>query len=279
MNRPRILPSLFVFSLLCFGTAPALAGSPGAPAGAVTARNNHAAAVLTTPGADSPSTGAGAVSAGGEASSSGNVLKAMDEELKRSLGKLKNAGKVPVYYLAYRLYEGNWDSISASNGAISHEHSGANWRMLSVDLRVGNCHFDNTHFLRGKNQASPTFWAKSSKIDSILPDEGAGLPLEQCLWLTTDEAFKSAQQRYAELTVNNEVMSAEDDKSDDFSFQPVHHYLPVLKDQPLDRTEWTGRVRRLSQLFLKHPIMQSSNVSLTTEPTTRYMVNSEGSQL
>jgi predicted Zn-dependent protease len=38
-------------------------------------------------------------------------------------------------------------------------------------------------------------------------------------------------------------------------------------------------VRRLSQLFLKHPNFTSSKVSLTAEPTTRYMVNSEGSKI
>ncbi|MBS1994761.1 MAG: hypothetical protein JSS86_00565 [Cyanobacteria bacterium SZAS LIN-2] len=218
-------------------------------------------------------------SAGTAVSSSSSVLATMDNELHRSLTRLKNAGKAPVYYLAYRLYEGNWDSIAASNGALLDYHSGGNWRMLSVDLRVGNCHFDNTHFLRGKNSASPTFWEKSSKLESILPDNGAGLPLEQCLWMTTDEAFKSAQQRYSELTVNNEVMSAEDDKSDDFSFQPVHNYQPPLKTAHLDRAEWTARVKRLSQLFLKHPNFSSSKVSLTAEPTTRYMVNSEGSKI
>ncbi|MFA7340734.1 MAG: metallopeptidase TldD-related protein [Candidatus Obscuribacterales bacterium] len=208
-----------------------------------------------------------------------SVLATMDSELQRSISRLKNAGKAPVYYLAYRLYEGNWDSISASNGALLDISHGGNWRMLSVDLRVGNCHFDNTHFLRGENSASPTFWERSSKRDSILPDGGAGLPLQQCLWITTDEAYKSAQQRYSELTVSHEVMSAEDDKSDDFSFQPVHNYQSTLKKLTLDRPEWTARVRRLSQLFLKHPNFTSSKVSLTAEPTTRYMVNSEGSKI
>ena len=112
-----------------------------------------------------------------EAVSSAAVLSTMESELQRSLGRLKNAGKAPVYYLAYRLYEGNWDVIAASNGAILDYHSGGNWRMLSVDLRVGNKHFDNTHFLRGKNSASPSFWEKSSKLDSILPEGGTGLPV------------------------------------------------------------------------------------------------------
>lgn len=210
---------------------------------------------------------------------SSEVLATMESELSRSLARLKTAGKAPVYYLAYRLYEGNWCSIAASNGALLDWHTGGNWRMLSVEMRVGNRHFDNTHFLRGRNSVSPTFWEKSTKQDSILPDYGAGLPLEQCLWLTTDEAFKSAQQRYSELTVSNEVMSAEDDKSDDFSIQPRHVYEPPLREIPLDEVAWGDRLRRLSKQFLKHPFLQSSSVSLVGEPTTRYMVNSEGSRL
>ena len=98
----------------------------------------------------------------------------MEAELKRSLSRLKNAGKAPVYYLAYRLYEGNWDSIEASNGALLDWRTGGNWRMLSVDLRVGSRHFDNTHFLRGDDSAPPTFWEKSDKVESILPNNGSG---------------------------------------------------------------------------------------------------------
>ncbi len=75
------------------------------------------------------------------------------------------------------------------------------------------------------------------------------------------------------------MMSAEDDKSDDFSFQPVHHFTPPFKEFQLNRSEWEGRVRRLSLQFLNYPWLQSSKVSLMIEPTTRYMVNSEGSQI
>ncbi len=208
-----------------------------------------------------------------------SVLATMDSELHRSLSRLKNAGKAPVYYLAYRLYEGNFVSIVASNGALREFEQDSNWRMLSVDLRVGSRHFDNTHPLRDEDSDSPTFWDRASKLKSILPECGGGLPLQQCLWITTDEAYKSAQQRYSDLTVSHAVMSAEDDSSDDFSFQPVHNYQPQLKSPALDLSEWTGRVRRLSQLFSKHPGFTSSEVSLTANPTTRYMVNSEGSKI
>lgn len=272
MKRLRFLTAETLLLSLLLSLAPqARAGS------ALKTSSRAATAVVTGASAQSAASDASAPSPSPTVSSA--VLATMESELSRSLGKLKNAGKAPVYYLAYRLYEGNWCSIAASNGALLDWHVGGNWRMLSVEMRVGNRHFDNTHFLRGRNSVSPTFWEKSSKQDSILPDYGAGLPLAQCLWLTTDEAFKSAQQRYSELTVSNEVMSAEDDKSDDFSIQPRHLYEPALREVPLDELAWADRLRRISKLFLKHPFLQSSSVSLVAEPTTRFMVNSEGSRL
>ncbi|MBS1952951.1 MAG: TldD/PmbA family protein [Cyanobacteria bacterium SZAS-4] len=212
--------------------------------------------------------------------SNNETIKTMDLELKRSLAKLRNANKVPLYYLAYRLYEGAWEKISATNGAVHDEYPNNSWRMLAVDLRVGTPKFDNTHFLRGKNSSSPHQYEKSTILTSTLPTDGAGLPLQQCLWLKTDEAYKAAQQRYSELVANNEVMSAEDDKSDDFSSEPIHNYVSPIKQTGFDRALWTDRVKRLSMIFLKHPtLLQNSTVAFVSEPQTRYFVNSEGSEM
>jgi predicted Zn-dependent protease len=75
------------------------------------------------------------------------------------------------------------------------------------------------------------------------------------------------------------VLSAEEDKSSDFSLQPAHRYQSPIKEIHIDRAEWEERVRRLSKLFSDHPFIRESTVSFVAEPTTRYMVNSEGSQL
>lgn len=207
------------------------------------------------------------------------VVQTMESELKRNFGRLKSAGKAPLYFLAYRLYDCKWDTITASNGGLTDDIDGQ-CRMLSVDLRVGSAHFDNTHFLRGRNSTSPHQYEKSSDSDSILPSAGAGVPLQQCLWLKTDDAFKSAQQRYSELLASNDVLSAEEDRSDDFSFQPARHYTSPISPTEFDRAEWTGRIRRLSEVFNEHPsFLQSSSVTLTVDPITRYVVTSEGSEI
>lgn len=215
-------------------------------------------------------------SAAGETDSTVGTL---EKELNRSMEQLKSAGKAPLYFLAYRLYEGRWEKMSATNGALQDRTSGDPWRMLSVDLRVGSPKLDNTHFLRGENTDAPAIYDKSSDANSILPVFGAGVPLRQALWYKTDRAFREAQERYLDIVATGDVLAAEEDKSGDFSHQPKHFYSPELKEIAINRDEWEQRVRRLSALFKKHPTIQSSEVTFVSEPTTRYIVNSEGSKL
>jgi TldD protein len=212
--------------------------------------------------------------------SSNVVIQTLEHELKRSIAQLKGAGNAPLYYLAYRLYEGKWDAITGSDGALENQRP-AHWRMLAVDLRVGSPRLDNTHYLRSHRSNSPACYESSHSSESILPLNGAGISLQQCLWLKTDEAFKAAQQRFSELCASNEVYSVEEDKSGDFSLQRPHNYQSPIKDFETDQEQlrWQERVRRLSKLFLAYPSIEHSKVSFSTAPTTRYFVNSENSRI
>lgn len=207
------------------------------------------------------------------------VIRDLSAELKRSMTMLRDRGRAPLYFLEYRLYEGQWEHISASDGALDDEDLPDPWRMLSVELRVGSPRFDNTHYLRGGHSDAPHQYDRSTKEGSILPGAGAGAPLRQCLWLKTDESYKEAQQRFLELAADADVLSKEDDKSGDFCAEPMHFYSGPILPTPIDRALWTERVRNLSKQFLKHPKIEHSSVSLNSEPTTRYLVNSEGSEI
>lgn len=206
------------------------------------------------------------------------VILALTEELQRSFSALKNVGKAPLYYLAYRLYEGTWESITASDGALRDEVPKNDWRMLSVDLRVGSPKFDNTHYQRDVASHPPHEYDATSDRNSILPNEGAGIPLKQSLWLKTDSAFKRAQQRFASIKASNDLLAVEEDKSGDFSMQPASTYFGPVKNIELDRAAWEEKVKRLSKLFLNYPHLKDTSVKLAAEPTTRYFVNSEGSR-
>ncbi len=207
------------------------------------------------------------------------VIETLKLELNRSIKKLKNAGKAPVYFLAYRLYEGDsGETISASNGALNSEDFGTKpWRMLAVELRVGSPKLDNTHYLRRDHTRPTSVYEISSKRDSILPGSGGGLPLREALWLKTDEAFKNAQQRFLSVKASDDVLAAEEDLSGDFIVQSAQNFIDSSPSAPrVDRSEWEARLRRVSKVFSTHKNIEQSQVSLISRPTTRYLVDSEG---
>ena len=208
-----------------------------------------------------------------------NVLGTLQSELNRSFTLLKRDTGSPLYYLAYRLYDGNWQGVSARAGALSGQYGARHWRMLSVDLRLGSPQFDNTHYLRSHNSAPPHIYESSSDADAILPVHGAALPLQQVLWLATDDAYKKAQSRFAELTASNEVLAAEEDHAGDFSLQPKHFFEEGPKEEAFDLPLWQDRVKRLSKLFLSHPLIKDSMVEFSADPEMRYIVTSEGTKL
>ncbi len=107
------------------------------------------------------------------------IIQTMQSELKRTMDRLKIAGKAPLYYLAYRLYECPWDTISAANGALLNDTGGC-LRMLSVDMRVGSPHFDNTHFLRLKNSAASQIYEYTRNQRNSIPC--FPLQAQGCLW-------------------------------------------------------------------------------------------------
>jgi predicted Zn-dependent protease len=207
------------------------------------------------------------------------VLDTMQSELNRAFTHLKQEKGSPLYYLAYRLYEGNWQSVAARCGALTGKYYPRPWRMLSVDLRLGSPQFDNTHFLRSHNSTPPHIYESTSDSDAILPAHGAGDPLRQTLWLATDDAFKKAQARFAELAASNEVLAAEEDHAGDFSLQPKHTFEEPPKEEAFDVSLWNERVKRLSKLFLNHPMIKDSLVEFAADPEMRYIVTSEGSKL
>ena len=76
------------------------------------------------------------------------VLQALEQEMKRAFGVLKQKGDPAPYFISYSVRENNSINIEASHGALQssdRDHS----RLLDVDVRVGDYQLDNTHQIRG----------------------------------------------------------------------------------------------------------------------------------
>jgi predicted Zn-dependent protease len=198
------------------------------------------------------------------------VLKILAEELDRNFSILKQKADPPPYFISYEVTDEESHSVAATLGAVSH-NSGSRTRHLDVSLRVGSPKLDNYHRVRGE-RARFTSGAQIS-LDDV------PVAIKQTVWLETDRAYREAAERFIKIRSNQEVKVAAEDPSDDFSEEPaaVHGEAPPAIEVPI--APWTDRLRRLSLAFQQFPEVLTSNVSLTTQSETKYLVNTEGSRL
>ncbi|HEY9783985.1 MAG TPA: metallopeptidase TldD-related protein [Candidatus Obscuribacterales bacterium] len=203
----------------------------------------------------------------------GALIKAMKQELDRSMSKLKNAGDAPLYFLAYRITETEGFSTSAEYGALDDLATPHKSRSLDVQLRVGSPKCDNTHPLREDSTGHAGLdFAGSEPI--VLDDDPAAI--RAALWLATDRLFRTAQQRYAEVKANKDIKVPEEDQSDDFSVETPHVFSEQATTLDADNEEWEARAKRLSAIFRDYPEIHNSSVTCSANKIRRYIVNSEG---
>ena len=198
------------------------------------------------------------------------VLKILGEELDRNFRILKDKADPPPYFISYEVTDEETHSVAATLGSVSY-NSGHRTRHLDVSLRVGSPKLDNYHRVRGER-------AQFTSGEQISLDD-IPIAIQQSVWLETDRAYREAAERLIRIRSNQEVKVAAEDPSDDFSVEPaaVHSETPPALALPVEA--WADRLRRLSLVFQKFPEILTSNVSLTAQRETKYLVNTEGSRL
>ncbi len=200
------------------------------------------------------------------------ILATMAKELKRSYQVLSREGENPLYFLQYEIMDEHQLNMSAVLGAIKVDNE-TRHRYLDVDLRIGSYKLDNTHQIRGGEEYR--WW--SEPIEVPIDDNLEALRL--ILWIETDKAFKSAQERFIKILNEKKIKVLEADTSPDFSTAPTVRFIGEIKELALDRRVWKERLRRLSKIFKDYPWIYNSQVSLRANSLTKYLVNSDGTGL
>lgn len=209
------------------------------------------------------------------------LLDALTAELARSKKGLPGEKDAPLYYLSYRVTDGESWGASASFGALEGQASRSGKlvgrvRLLDVIARVGTRDLDNTHKVRGGFDFDFGGGGRTLPIDD---DKNA---LEVSLWKATDDAVRGATKDLLKVRANVAVKAAEEDKAPDFSTdKPQQRLEPRAKplSEVLDRTAWEERLKRLSAAFKTHPQILRSSVSMQVSSMTHFFVDSEGSKL
>jgi predicted Zn-dependent protease len=199
------------------------------------------------------------------------LLSIMRSELRRNFDAL-NKGDAPAYFIGYTVHDEHSGQIVASFGALerSDETQG---RFGSVEVRVGKYSLDNTHPIRGEAGGAP----RVGRISLPLADQDK--PIALAFWRTTDRAFKLATEALTRVKTNVAAKVIQANPAPDFSLEAPHTYIGTPVTYTLDSRQWEERLRRVSAVFADDPLIFDGSASLGARATTRYYVNSEGSQI
>ncbi len=207
-----------------------------------------------------------------QSSQSNIVLRAMGDELARSVAGLRLGNLEKPYFIEYAIEDTQDVTLSSSFGALTVRDRSRS-RSLRTRVRVGSYDFDNTGFL---NPAE--FFSNAAGARGV-PTEDDYNALRHEIWLATDAAYKVAIEQFARKQAF--VQNKQDDApTPDFSRETANVSVNQTNlNTDFDDAEWERRVSEMSGVFREFPEIQDSIVQMRVRFKTEYLVNSEGTRL
>lgn len=205
------------------------------------------------------------------AGESDQTLRAMHDEMERSVARLQIPDVGKPFYLEYRLLDLDVREVSASSGALVSSNTTRN-RYMRVEVRVGDYHLDSSNFI--SDEGFQGFLSSEGEV-GIDRDYNS---LRQDLWLSTDQAYKEAATQMSlklaflrSLTKPPEI--------DDFSKTE-----PAVRIDPRIEPDWTSRnweteARESSAILKSFPQIYGTRVNYYLIYATTYLMTSEGTTI
>ncbi len=200
------------------------------------------------------------------------VLRAMADELQRSVSELQFKDLEKPYFIQYNVLDQERYRASATFGALTASDV-SRARILQAQVRVGDYEFDNSEFVTGPGfQGAPPAGVTTQTV--IENDYDA---IRHALWLATDAAYKQSVEQLARKLafVQNKIRG---DQISDFSKENAVTAVRGRRGLEVNKSRWEKQVREWSAIFKDFTQIQESNVVFEAQLTHRYLVNSEGTR-
>ncbi len=199
-----------------------------------------------------------------------SLLDILSDELQRNFTTLKQKADPPPYYMDYTVTDEESQSVTAMMGTLASQGK-RHLRVLDITLRVGAPELDNYHQVNGQR-------GRFTRGD-VLPLDDVPDAIRRKIWLDTDRTYRSASRRLIEIKSNQETKVKEADSSADFSTEPPSVYQEPPPPMGNLDSEWVKRVKKWSADVANSPDVLYSNVNLSVERVSKYMVSTEGTRL
>jgi TldD protein len=204
-------------------------------------------------------------------STNDQLLKAMTDEMRRSMLELRLNTLDRPYFIQYILLEEEEFAARATFGALTAS-TPTKQRLVYTQVRVGSYDFDNTEFAVGGAGGGGGSGLYQAPIDDDYDS------LRRTLWLGTDAAYKSAVEVIAQKRSAIQNRTADDQPVPDFSKEEPTVAIAERRKLEFDRAKIETQLRQWSQIFREFPNVQSSSVGFRARLNHRYITNSEGTR-
>jgi len=199
---------------------------------------------------------------------SDEILRAMKDEVDRTVSKIKLENFDKPYFVSCHISDSSQTYISASFGAIKENNSSFN-RLGKIDIRVGNSNFDNSAYISDFRDYKP--------IVGNLPESDNYELLRKSLWLMSDEAYKSALEKYSQKEAYKKKKDIKESYGDLSKDGPNEYYDENMSCGGIDSSHYVKWTKKLSSIFRKYPKINDSNVSVKFARNIDRFVDSQGS--
>lgn len=199
------------------------------------------------------------------------ILRAMKDELARSMTELKLPGQNKPFFIMYGISNQRSYSVSGTLGAIIRSDEEPYREKTTVRILVGDYEF-NDESLEDDLTSSPTLRDLALPIDS----DYAGI--RRSLWSTTDNVYRNAAKHFAshQETLAEMKKSIDDVPHRRFGRVPATQIIADSVAFSFDRKGWEQKVKKLSALFLDKPAIVNSAVMVQCVQGYQYLANTEG---
>lgn len=199
------------------------------------------------------------------------VMKAMNDELARSVSDLHVADLAKPYFFSYRIDDLDAAVVSASLGSVTQSNP-VRTRIIGVEVRVGDYSFDNSNYVSAQSFGGGGMAA--GVIQGPLDDDYQ--QVRRQLWVATDAQFKRVAEAYSAKKAALANRQRTTDIADFSKEQPAKLFEPRSAAKA-DIGSLEELAREISAPFKQMPDILSSNVQIQFNSLYTRYVNSEGS--
>ena len=203
------------------------------------------------------------------------LVRALQDEMQRSLEELQIEDEPKAYFIAYTVNEVDTrvvQSILGTTADVSHSTN----RNLTVSLRVGDRRLDNTNYAGSGGGPFAGMLGGGAGGGVSFPLTDSYDELRRVIWMNTDVAYKAAVSSLSgKKTALEQQRGLE--RADDFNEEEPFEYIS-------DRTEpmsiETDRLatfaNELSAVLKGHPEIQTSSTIVSFVTSTKTYTDSDG---